>query len=229
MSAKQVSAVIPAFNEEENIAEMIVQVDDALGSMELGAYEIIVVDDGSKDRTGEIADGLSKQYSGRLHVIHHKENRGYADALRTGFENARCSLVFFTDSDRQFDMNEITRLLDKIDECDIVCGYRVNRQDPWRRIFISRVYNKVINLFFGLHVKDVDCAFNLFRKSVFDNIQIERKGFAVNLEVLWQAKRKGYSIIEVPVSHYKRPAGSSTVSLKALIKTIHEIIRLRGA
>ena len=226
MTKHSLSVVLPAFNEEGNIAKMVEHVISVVDDLDLSKYEVIVVDDGSKDRTGKILDDLANKYKS-LHTIHHTKNRGYADALKTGFNNAEYPLIFYTDSDRQFDVNELKPMLKEIDDCDIICGYRAKRMDPAKRIFTAWVYNKLVNLIFGLNVRDVDCAFKLFKKKALDEINIESKGFLVDLEILSKVKQKGFTIKEFPITHYKREEGSSTVSHKAILKTISGILWLR--
>ncbi len=222
-----ISIVLPAFNEEKNIAPMVSHAISALDSLKLNETEIIIVNDGSKDKTGEIADALKRKYPNILRIIHHEVNKGYASALKTGFANAKYPLVFFTDSDRQFDLNEMKYLLQKIDNYDIVCGFRAKRIDPIHRIIIAGIYNRIIHILFDLNIKDIDCAFKLFRKNVLDSITIESKGFLVNLEIVSKARKKGFRITEVPVTHYKRPAGKSTVTSCAIFNTMCGIIRLK--
>lgn len=221
------SVVLPAWNEEENIEGMVNHVISSLNKLGISKSEVIVVDDGSGDRTGEIIDRLESKYKGTFHAIHHEKNRGYAAALRTGFMNSKYPLVFYTDSDRQFDVEELRFLLKKIDDYDIVCGYRYKRIDPIQRIIIARIYNKIVSLMFGLNVRDADCAFRLFRRKILDTFEIESRGFIAGLEILSKAKRKGFKITEVPVTHYSRPAGSSTVTFNAIIKAMCNIIWLK--
>ena len=221
------SVVLPAFNEEDNIKDMVSHVILALRSLDLFKSEIIVVNDGSDDKTGEILDKLVSKHKSLLRVIHHDDNMGYADALNTGFMHSRYPFIFYTDSDRQFDVNELRYLLEEIGRYDIVCGYRAKRVDPLQRILIARIYNRITNFVFGLNLRDVDCAFKLFRKDVFDSVSIESKGFLVDLEVMSKAKKKGFAIAEVPVTHYKRPAGHSKVTPGAIFETVCGIIWLK--
>ena len=221
------SVIIPAFNEKEVIEDMVNHAFNALDGIGLGSYEVVVVDDGSKDRTGEILALLVQQYSPRLRVLTHQRNLGYGRSLRDGFEGAQYPLVFFTDADLQFDVGEVGHLLERVQEFDIVSGYRAPRKDPRRRLFISWVYNQVVQRLFGIKVRDVDCAFKLFNKKVLDSISINFPGFTINLEILAKAIRKGYTLCEVPVTHYPRMAGTSTVTIRSIISTIGNIIRLR--
>jgi glycosyltransferase involved in cell wall biosynthesis len=222
----KLSIVVPVYNEEGNIEEMIDKTVTALNDLNIDAGEIIAVDDGSKDSSGQILDGLERKYNGILQVIHHGVNKGYADALKTGFKRARYPYIFYTDSDLQFNLDEIRLLLEKKDY-DIVCGYRHKRADRWHRIIISGAYNKIISMIFGLNLRDIDCAFKLFKRKIFDEIEIESKGFLVDLEILAKAKKKGFTTTEVPVSHYERKAGSSTVTMKNILETVKGVFWLR--
>jgi glycosyltransferase involved in cell wall biosynthesis len=226
-SQLSLSVVIPAFNEKEVIEDMVNHTFNALDGIGLGHYEVVVVDDGSKDTTNEILFRLSEQYFPLLRVLTHERNLGYGRSLRDGFDCARYPLVFFTDADLQFDMGEVGCLLERVQEFDIVSGYRAPRKDPMRRLFISWVYNQVVQRLFGIKVRDVDCAFKVFHKRVLDSIPINFPGFTINLEILAKAIRRGYSLGEVPVTHYPRMAGSSTVTIRSIISTIRNIIRLR--
>jgi glycosyltransferase involved in cell wall biosynthesis len=221
-----ISAVLPAFNEEENIETATTRMADALRSLGLRDWEVIVVDDGSGDRTGEIADRLARLDPEHIRVFHHEPNRGYAEALKTGFTNSRHQLIFYTDSDNQFDVREIKSLLPLIEEADIVCGFRIYRFDPLTRLVLSWGFNLLVRIIFRINVRDVDCAFKLFRREVFDKITIESKKFFVDAEVLAKAKYHGFRLVEVGVRHYPRPAGRSTVRPSHIPSTLAELARI---
>jgi glycosyltransferase involved in cell wall biosynthesis len=220
-----ISAVLPAYNEEENIETAIRRMADVLSGLSLRDWEVIVVDDGSVDRTGEIADTLAEQ-DPHIRVFHHRPNRGYAEALKTGFTNGRSQLLFFTDSDNQFDVREINSLLPLISEADIVCGFRIYRFDPLTRLVLSWGFNLLVRMIFRIGVRDIDCAFKLFRREVFDRVEIESKKFFVNAEVLAKARRCGFRLKEVGVRHYPRPAGRSTVRPSHIPATLVELARI---
>ncbi|HKV39065.1 MAG TPA: glycosyltransferase family 2 protein, partial [Blastocatellia bacterium] len=198
---------------------------EVLTSLPLAEWEVIIVDDGSEDSTGEISDRLAAA-DPRVRVIHHNPNRGYAAALRAGFTSARYSLIFFTDSDNQFDVREISRLLPLVQDADIVCGFRIYRFDPLTRLVLSWGFNLLVRIVFRLRVRDIDCAFKLFRREVFDKVTIESQKFFVNAEVLAKAKRYGFSMVEVGVRHYPRPAGRSTVRPSHIPATLIELARI---
>src|SRR5215210_303227 len=191
MTFDTISAVLPAYNEEENIETATTRMADVLRSLNLRDWEVIVVDDGSQDRTGEIADRLAALDPAHIRVFHHSPNKGYAEALNTGFTSARHELIFYTDSDNQFDVRELEHLLPLIEDAEIVCGFRIYRFDPLTRLVLSWGFNLLVRIIFRIKVRDIDCAFKLFRREVFDKVQIESKKFFVDAEVLAKAKYYG--------------------------------------
>lgn len=220
-----ISAILPAFNEEENIETATRRMIEALEALPLKDWEVIIVDDGSADETGKITDRLASE-NPRVRVIHHSPNLGYAAALRTGFTNARSQLFFFTDSDNQFDVREISQLFPLAKEADIVCGFRIYRFDPLTRLVMSWGFNLLARTIFRIKVKDIDCAFKLFRREVFDKVTIESQKFFVNAEILAKARHAGFKEIEIGVRHYPRPAGRSTVRPSHVISTLFELARI---
>jgi glycosyltransferase involved in cell wall biosynthesis len=221
-----ISAVLPAYNEQENIELATTRVADVLGSLGLHDWEVIVVDDGSEDQTPQIADRLAAKDPEHIRVFHHNPNRGYAEALKTGFTNARHQLIFYTDSDNQFDVREITSLLPLIEDADIVNGFRIYRFDPLTRLVLSWGFNLLVRIVFRIKVRDIDCAFKLFRREVFDKVTIESKKFFVDAEVLAKARYFGFRMREVGVRHYPRPAGRSTVRPSHIPSTLLEVARM---
>ena len=225
MAGKSISFVLPAYNEEENIEDSVRRVLEVAAGLGLEDYEVIVVDDGSADRTGEIIDRL-KEENPRVVPIHHPSNLGYADALRTGFTSARCNLVFYTDSDLQFDVREVKNLLPASEDYDIVTGFRIYRYDPLTRLFLAWCYNLLARTIFRLRVRDIDCAFKLFRREVFDVIKIRSKKFFVDTEILAKARYHGFRMTEVGVRHYPRSRGQSTVRPSHVISTLRELAKI---
>jgi glycosyltransferase involved in cell wall biosynthesis len=221
-----ISAVLPAYDEEENIEKATRDMAAVLGALDLRDWEVIIVDDGSKDRTGEICDRLAAEDPQHIRVVHHQPNRGYAAALKTGFASARHQLIFYTDSDNQFDVKEMPRLLPLIEEADIVCGFRIYRFDPLTRLILSWGFNLLVRIMFRINVRDIDCAFKLFRREVFDKVTIESKKFFVDAEVLAKAKYYGFRLVEVGVRHYPRPAGRSTVRASHVLSTLRELAHI---
>lgn len=226
MPFDSISAVLPAFNEEENIETAVKRMAGVLNSLSLHDWEVLVVDDGSVDRTGEIADCLASRDPQHVKVFHHNPNRGYAEALKTGFTNARSELIFYTDSDNQFDVGELKHLLPLIEHADIVCGFRIYRFDPLTRLVLSWGFNLLVRLIFRIKVRDIDCAFKLFRREIFDKITIESKKFFVDAEVLAKARYFGFRMSEIGVRHYPRPAGRSTVRPSHIISTLRELAQM---
>jgi glycosyltransferase involved in cell wall biosynthesis len=221
-----ISAVLPAFNEEDNIEKATTQMAAVLRALELRDWEVIIVDDGSVDRTGTIANHLVATDPDHIRVFHHSPNLGYAQALRTGFTSARHQLIFYTDSDNQFDVAEIKHLLPLIEDADIVNGFRIYRFDPLTRLVVSWVFNLIVRIMFRINVRDVDCAFKLFRREVFDRVTIESKKFFVDAEVLAKAKYYGFRMVEIGVRHYPRTAGRSTVRPSHVFSTLRELVRI---
>lgn len=226
MPFETISAVLPAYNEEENIETAAERMIEALRPLGLTDWEVIIVDDGSVDRTGEIADRLAAEDPEHIRALHHNPNRGYAEALKTGFTSARHQLIFYTDSDNQFDVREITSLLPLIEDADIVSGFRIYRFDPLTRLVLSWGFNLLVRIIFRIKVRDIDCAFKLFRREVFDKVNIESKKFFVDAEVLAKARYYGFRMAEVGVRHYPRPAGHSTVRPSHIPSTLIELARI---
>jgi len=214
-------------NEEGNIEAAVNDIQSYFNSRE-EKYEIIVINDGSTDSTGEIAERLAKK-NGSVRAIHHSINKGYGSALKEGFKSSKYKYVFFTDSDRQFDIKGLDILLPliKTDAVEIIIGYRLKRKDPFLRRFLSWGYNSLVGCLFDLNVKDIDCAFKVFRKDIFSNIKIESKNFFVNTEILAKARHFGFNVLEVGVPHFPRTAGKTTVSFKHIPMTLIELYRIR--
>ena len=226
MTFATISAVLPAYNEEENIEIATTRMADALRSLNLCDWEVIVVDDGSVDKTPAIADRLAAADPAHIRVIHHHPNLGYAEALKSGFASAKYQLVFYTDSDNQFDVGELKKLLPLIEDADIVCGFRIYRFDPLTRLVLSWGYNLLVRIIFRINVRDIDCAFKLFRREVFDKIAIESKKFFVDAEILAKARFHGMKLVEIGVRHYPRQAGHSTVRASHIFSTLKEIAQM---
>ncbi len=221
-----ISIVFPAYNEEENIEKTVALTKKLVESI-FSEWEIIVVNDGSRDRTGDIINQLHKE-DPRIIAVHHDGNKGYGKALTSGFSTACKDLIFFCDSDLQFDINELPTFLNWIPTHDIVMGYRAKRQDPFHRLLNAKGWNILVRLILGLKVRDIDCAFKLFRREVFDHITIESVGAMVNTEILVQAFGLGFQIKELPVTHFPREFGTQTgANLRVILKAFKELFRLR--
>lgn len=219
--------MLPAYNEEENIGPAVMEVVEVVGSI-ADDYEIIVVDDGSRDGTAEKVRQLAERYP-QVRLVQHQVNQGYGAALYTGFTNARKELVFFTDSDRQFDLTEIEKLLPFVDEYELVIGYRAPRRDPFMRKLNGWGWSALVTLLFGYTSRDIDCAFKLFRREIMDRINIESRGATFSAEFLVRAKRAGCRIHEVPLAgHRPRVAGSPTgARLDVITRAFRELVRFR--
>ena len=225
MKKSNISVFFPAYNEEENIPWLVSNACNFLDTV-ADKYEVIVVNDGSRDGTGEVAEKMAAENS-HVRVIHHPVNRGYGAAVRSGLKGAIYDLIFFTDGDGQFDITELTEFLNLIDKCDVVAGYRIKRKDPFYRLMNAWAYGTMINLMFGLNIRDIDCAFKLFKKSVIDEIDIEATGALASAELLIKIKRKGYKIIQKGVNHYPRKAGVQTgAQLWVIFRMFRELWKL---
>ena len=219
------SVIFPAFNEEANIRRTVEGARAVLSKI-AERWEIIVVDDGSKDTTRDICDELIELYP-EVRAIHHPQNRGYGAALKSGILAAQCGLIFFTDSDGQFDLLELESLIRWSKDYDLVIGYRGKRQDPPHRLLNAFGWNLLVRLVLGVKVRDIDCAFKLFRREVFDRIQIRSVGAMVNTEILAQATSFGMRMREIRVSHYPRQYGTpSGANLRVIVKAFRELGRL---
>jgi glycosyltransferase involved in cell wall biosynthesis len=224
-AGRRIAVVLPAFDEEENIERQVAAVDAVCRDLAFDDWEILVVDDGSRDATRAVCESIRGKFP-KLRVLVHETNRGYAQAQRTGFTSAAMPLVFYTDADNQFDVRELARFLPAIDEYDLVCGFRVYRFDPFTRLVLSWGYNLLVRILFRIRVRDVDCAFKLFRREIFDRIHIESKKFFVDTEILAKASKIGLRMTEIGVRHYPRTAGSSTVRPSHIASTLVEIVSM---
>lgn len=224
MSTPSLSVFFPAYHDEENIGKVAASAVEVLE--ELGCeYEVIIVHDGSPDRTGEVADGLARRYPG-VRVIHHERNLGYGAALKTGFTNARNEYIFYTDGDNQFDVRDLRKFVALVGLSDLVIGFRNRKRYSLYRKVTSFTYNLVLQVLFDLPYRDVDCAFKLVPKSLIDGIRIDSADAFIDAELLIKAQQRGMSITEIGVSHYDREAGASTGGkVKVILGTIREMIR----
>ena len=225
MISGTLSVVLPAYDEAENI-EAVVSRSIAVLEPLIESFEIIVVNDGSSDGTAEIIDRLGQQDS-RVRPVHHDTNGGYGQALRSGFEAAAGDLIMFMDADRQFDMSDITALLPFVDHYDIVAGYRIDRNDALYRKIYAKIFDIAVWILFGVHVRDVDCAFKIYRGDLIRAMPLSMPGALINTEMLAMAKRMRASLVEVGVHHYPRTAGkSSGGSPRVVFRAMGETIRL---
>ena len=220
------SIFFPAYNDGATIASLVIAACKAAQRL-TPDYEVIVVNDGSADRTPEIADELARAYP-EVRVVHHARNRGYGGALRSGFASARKELIFYTDGDAQYDPSELEALWPCMtDSIDLVNGYKITRSDPLHRVILGRMYHLTVSLLFGLRVRDVDCDFRLMRKSVFDKIELHRNSGVICLEMIKKIQDADCRIVEVPVHHYHRAYGRSQFfNFGRLARTAVDVARL---
>jgi len=228
----RLSVFFPMYQEEANVEGSVQKALEVLPGL-VGEYEILVVDDGSTDRTREIAERLAEEHP-PVRVARHEVNRGYGAAVRTGLESASMELVFFTDGDLQFDLGELGLLLERIEGADVVCGYRLRRRDPAHRLLNAFLWNRLVRLLLGLRIRDVNCAFKLFRREALQRIEpLETDGAMLSTELMIKLQRSGATIREVGVHHYPRSAGEQTgakpgVVLKAFRELFAMSRRLKG-
>jgi len=228
VSAKPIpflSAVMPAYNEEEVLPLSLAEAVTALEE-QCDEWELVVVDDGSTDRTPQILAQWAEREP-RLRVVTQKPNQGYSRALIRGFDEVAPGPVFYTDADAQFDLGEIAGLYPLLEEADMVAGYRVGRQDPWPRLVTSWVYNLLQGLILGIRVRDVNCAFKLFRQSFFEGVTLSSDGFLIDAELFARAQAAGLTWVQAGVRHRPRERGSSTVRAGTVAATLAELWRLR--
>lgn len=223
------SFFFPAHNEAENIAELVAEALVVLPTL-ADEFEIIAVDDGSQDDTPRIADRLAAEHE-QMRVVHHQVNLGYGAALRSGFRAARYDLVCFLDGDRQFKVIDLGRLLARLDGSDapdVVVGYRLKRADPFIRLAYARAYRLALRIFFGLKVRDPDCACKLFRRAALTNVQLESDGAFLSAELLIKLGQHGRRIAETGVPHYPRTAGSASgANPRVVLRAVRDFWRLR--
>lgn len=225
---EELSAVMPAYNEEEILP---LALDEAVRALDAicQQWELIVVDDGSTDSTPRLLEDWSGREA-RVRVLRQPRNLGYAKALIRGFDAARYEAIFYTDADAQFDLGEIVNLYPHLKSVDMVVGYRKRRRDPGIRRVTSGVYNRMQSLVLGVRgVRDVNCAFKLFRKSFFERVRLSSEGFVIDAELFARARRAGLSWREVGVTHRPRQEGSTTVRVRAVTVTLRQLWALKRA
>jgi len=221
---KSLSVFFPAYNEEANVERMVLNFNAILPQV-ADNYEIIIVNDGSKDGTREIADRLVKEDQ-KVRAVHLEKNQGYGAAVRSGIKACTKEYLFFTDGDGQFDVSQLSLLIPLVSEYDGVIGFRLNRQDPWVRKLNAWAWNRLVRLMFGLKVRDIDCAFKLFHRKVFKVIELESTGAMISTEMLVKIKDKGYRLQEVGVLHSPRLAGKQTgANLRVVLRAFKELFR----
>ena len=223
---KSLSVFFPCYNEEgtvETLTKDAVKVASAITS----DFEVIIINDGSSDSTAEIAERLAEEMP-QVRLVNHEVNSGYGAALQTGFRAATKEYIFYTDGDCQFDIKELPKLLPLADKYDIVSGYRINRQEGPLRKLNAFCWGTLVCILFNMKVRDIDCAFKLYKREIFDNIEMRSTGALIDSEILARATRKGYSIGQIGVKHYPRLTGVSTgAKISVIVRAFKELFRLR--
>jgi glycosyltransferase involved in cell wall biosynthesis len=226
MDKIKISVFFPCYNEGNNIGKLLTNSLKFLPTISY-EYEVIVVDDGSSDSTLKIAQKFSRE-NPHVKTVHHENNKGYGAALRSGFEKCSNDYIFFTDGDNQFDITEMTKLLPYIKDYDIVTGFRLKRKDNFIRKINEFSFNRLVRLLFGLKIRDLNCAFKIYKKEVIKSLKLRSSLAFINSEILIRAKKKGFTIKEVGITHYPRKWGAQTgANIKVIIGSLYELFRLR--
>jgi glycosyltransferase involved in cell wall biosynthesis len=224
--ADSLSVFFPCYNEQDNIRRVYESAAKVLGHIGVD-YQVILVDDGSTDQTPHIIDAVAVADS-RVTVVHHPTNLGYGAAIQSGIRTATKTLVFFTDGDGQFDLNELPPLLPLMKEYDIVSCFRLNRQDGLLRKFNAWCWTSLVCFLFRMKFKDINCAFKLHRRRIFDDMELRSTGALINAEILARATRRGYAITQVGVHHFPRTRGQQTgAHPRVIFRAFRELIKLR--
>ena len=222
-SRPSISAFFPAYNDAGTIASMIVLADRTLRRL-TDDYEVIVVNDGSRDHTAQVLSEMESIYP-RLRVIHHPSNQGYGSALRTGFANASKDWIFYTDGDAQYDVRELEKMVPLMtDDVEVVNGYKSSRSDPLHRVIVGSIYCWIIRLTFGIKIRDVDCDFRLVRRASYNRVRLSSTSGTICVEMVKSFQDAGLRFAELPVNHYHRAYGKSQFfNFRRLFKTFKDL------
>lgn len=227
MKLPSLTVFFPCYNEEANVERVTLAALSGCRKL-TDDLEIIIVNDGSRDRTGEIADRLASEHP-EVKAVHNNPNQGYGGALQAGFRAATKNWIFYTDGDGQFDFNEVPLLFPLLERYDIVSAYRLDRKDPPIRKLNAWCWTMLVNLLFWMRIRDIDCAFKLYPRRLFQQISMHSKGALIDTEILAKAKYLGYRIGQIGVHHYPRTAGTQTgANLKVILKAFYELFKLYG-
>ncbi len=221
------SVFFPAYNDAPSLPALIHKTFAVL-EREVDDYEVIVVNDGSQDNTGEVLERLRREFAPRMRVVTHPENRGYGGALRTGFESATGEFVFYTDGDSQYDVEELPRLLELVSPTTgLVNGYKLERHDPAHRVWIGAIYNLCARLLFRIRIRDIDCDYRLIRRTLLESIRLTSTSGTICVELVRKLELSGCEVKEIGVHHYPRLYGSSQFfRLRSLATTFSQLLRL---
>jgi glycosyltransferase involved in cell wall biosynthesis len=226
-SGLSLSVFFPAYNDALSIPALIEKTFDVLAHYELD-FEVIVINDGSVDDTGDVVGALQARYGPRLRLVTHRRNMGYGAALQSGFRAAEKDLVFYTDGDGQYDVAELPLLLEQMKpDVGLVNGYKVTRSDAWYRRILGSLYKAFMRALFQIHLSDVDCDFRLIRRSLLKSFDLTSTSGTICLELVHGLEQSGWRTVEVPVNHYPRLHGSSQFfRLRPLIRTFTQLLPL---
>lgn len=229
-----ISVFFPVYNEEGNIPKLAVDATKVLERVAKNYEIMFVLYEGSTDKSRELIENLHKKDKRIRLVLQPKDMKGVGQAYKMGYESAKYDIIFYADGDNQFDLNEINKLLPHLKNADIIAGYRLHRKDPFVRKFTSKVYNLILRFLFGKTVRDVDCAFRMVKKSVFQKIKLRSATGVGTAELLVRAKKAGLKIVEVPVTHLPRYAGRSVFEsgfnlpkISTVVSVLGEVLRMR--
>jgi len=226
-SSVEISAVMPAFNEEANLEQSVGRMTAALAT-QARTFEVIVVDDGSRDGTAAVLERL-KPIHPSLRVVRHPVNRGYGAALRSGFAAARYPWIFLEDADNQFDPADVAALLARAADADIVAGYRKQRRDPLARRLNAWAFFTLVTILFGRLARDVNCAFKLMRRDLLERMDLHSEGALINTEVFVLARQLHARVVEVPIHHYARTSGRQTgANLRVIVRAFSELLAFKA-
>ncbi len=225
--AESLSVFFPAYNDARSLPGLIGKTFAVL-SGRVADFEVIVVNDGSQDETADVLHQLQAQHGPRLRVVTHETNRGYGGALRSGFAAAEKDLVFYTDGDGQYDVSELPSLLERMGpDVGLVNGYKLERSDPWHRIWIGNAYNSLARLLFRIHIRDIDCDFRLIRRSLLREVQLTSTSGTICVELVRKLELSGCGVAEVGVHHFPRLHGTSQFfRVRSLLTTFYQLARL---
>lgn len=227
MKIKNLSVFFPCVNEEGNLESTVHKAINVLDKLKLD-YEIIIINDGSVDRTGQIAQVLAGENK-KIKVINHPKNLGYGEALRSGFYASKYDTIVYTDGDRQFDFSEVTKFIDKLDQADLIIGYRMKRQDPFFRLLFAKGWALSLFAFFRLKLRDVDCGFKMIKREVLEKIPrlVSQRGAMINAELAIKTKKAGFKVAEIGVNHYPRLSGKPTgANFMVIVKSFVDLFKL---
>lgn len=228
---ESLSIFFPCHNEVDNIRGLVEKTIATVHKLGIPS-EIIIVNDGSTDGTRELADQLAAEYP-EVRAVHHEKNKGYGGAVWTGLKESTKAAVFFTDGDAQFDIGELETFLPHLEGVDAVLGYRIKRADPFHRLVFAKCWGLLNRFLFGFKVRDLDCAFKVFRREILQGLEQETAGAMVTVELLAKLTKRGFTYKQVGVHHYPRRAGKqSGGSLKVILRAFRELFKtyrtLRG-